>query len=26
MAPHIRTELVLDALGMAVVRRTPRNG
>ena len=26
MAPHIRTELVLDALGMAVVRRTPQNG
>jgi putative transposase len=26
MAPHIRTELVLDALGMAVVRRTPGNG
>jgi putative transposase len=23
IAPHIRTELVLDALGMAVVRRTP---
>jgi hypothetical protein len=23
MAPHIRTELVLDALGMAVVRSTP---
>ena len=26
MAPHIRTELVLDALGMAVVRRAPHNG
>ena len=26
MASHIRTELVLDALGMAVVRRTPKNG
>lgn len=26
IAPHIRTELVLDALGMAVVRRTPKNG
>jgi putative transposase len=26
MAAHIHTELVLDALGMAVVRRTPKNG
>jgi putative transposase len=26
MAPHIRTELVLDALGMAVLRRAPENG
>jgi putative transposase len=26
IAPHIRTELVLDALGMAVLRRTPQNG
>ena len=26
MAPHIRTDLVLDALGMAVLRRTPKNG
>jgi putative transposase len=26
IAAHIRTELVLDALGMAVVRRTPTNG
>jgi putative transposase len=26
VAAHIRTELVLDALGMAVVRRTPNNG
>jgi transposase InsO family protein len=26
MAPHIRTELVLDALGMDVLRRTPKNG
>src|SRR5207249_1530808 len=26
IAEHIRTELVLDALGMAVVRRTPQNG
>jgi putative transposase len=26
MAPHIHTELVLDALGMAVVRRTPTTG
>jgi putative transposase len=24
IAPHIRTELVLDALGMATIRRTPR--
>ena len=26
IAPHIRTELVLDALGMATIRRTPKNG
>ena len=26
IAPHIRTELVTDALGMAVLRRTPQNG
>jgi putative transposase len=26
MAPHIRTELVLDALGMATLRRTPEQG
>jgi putative transposase len=26
IAPHIRTELVLDALGMAVVQRTPKEG
>jgi transposase InsO family protein len=26
MAPHIRTELVLDALGMAVLRRAPESG
>lgn len=26
IAAHIRTELVLDALGMAVLRRTPTNG
>jgi transposase InsO family protein len=26
MAPHIRTELVLDALGMAVLRRVPESG
>jgi putative transposase len=26
MAAHIRTELVLDALGMAVIRRTPTSG
>jgi putative transposase len=26
IATHIRTELVLDALGMAVVRRTPNHG
>jgi putative transposase len=26
IAPHIRTELVLDALGMATLRRTPQNG
>jgi putative transposase len=26
IAPHIRTELVLDALGMATLRRTPKNG
>ena len=26
MAEHIRTELVLDALGMAVIRRSPNHG
>ena len=26
IAPHIRTELVVDALGMAVLRRTPQDG
>lgn len=26
IADHIRTELVLDALGMAIVRRSPNNG
>ena len=26
IAPHIRTELVLDALGMATLRRTPNSG
>jgi putative transposase len=26
IAPHIRTELVLDVLGMAMLRRTPTDG